>query len=799
MVLDGYIRVSQVAGRGGEQFISPSVQREEIEAWTSSNGAVIGEIFEELDESGGRADRPLLEQAIGRVEGSESAGIIVAKLDRFGRSLLDGLSAIARIEEAGGTFISVQDGFDLGTSTGKLVLRILFSIGEWELERTRRNWDIARGRAVARGLFVFGSPPPGYRRGKDRRLRIERKEAPVMREVFERRLRGESFDKIADFLNDSELKTKSGVPFGGFQVGLLIKTRAYRGEVHSGRHHNPNGHEAIVDSNTWEACQSSPRVAGEWVQALLGGRIRCATCGRMMGAARESRHNRLTYYHCPGVKGQCHAPAHVRVDLIDPLVEEFMFRLCRRSRPTAVETAVLDCKTAVAGAEEKLAVYRDNPRLMRKLGPEAFEAGVGARQRLVDRKLLELARAKKALRVPRLDLEDLEGRWAELSWKDRCSAVGELIDCIVVGRGSAAVIDRAWVFRRGRGPRAYDEHGKTVEQFDPALENASRLAPVRRWPPKRIEKELRAFLGARLEWPSHAEFADAGYGRLETQVMAWGGPFYWGHKLGVRVQMHPVWNDQLLGDALAPLLEGRKVWPEAAEFQAAGMAPVWRAIRYRGGMERWAKDLGFEYRKKKINWTDEEIERELLDFVGGREELPTWSEFEEAGRLKLYLAIGRHGGLADWSRRIGVQRASRSTAAKRRARSFAAEETAQTRARSRTEAKGLGRVDEDQVRPASLEPLDRGLPTVGGAVVNDPEHAAGGGVGLFGHHLPNEPVKRFDPALGLRAPEHAAAAHVPGSQVGERPATLIGVLDSLATSEARGWRERLVNPPPRLD
>ena len=104
MLLDGYIRVSQVGGRHGARFISPSVQREEIEAWTSSHNAVLGEVFEELDESGGRADRPLLMQAIERVESGESDGMIVAKLDRFGRSVIDGLRSIARIEGAGRNF-----------------------------------------------------------------------------------------------------------------------------------------------------------------------------------------------------------------------------------------------------------------------------------------------------------------------------------------------------------------------------------------------------------------------------------------------------------------------------------------------------------------------------------------------------------------------------------------------------------------------------------------------------------------------------------------------------------------------
>ncbi len=97
MLIDGYVRVSRIGGRSGERFISPTYQRQQIEGWARLHGALIGQVFEELDESGGRADRPLLKEAVARVESGESNGIVVAKLDRFGRSLTHGLAAIERI------------------------------------------------------------------------------------------------------------------------------------------------------------------------------------------------------------------------------------------------------------------------------------------------------------------------------------------------------------------------------------------------------------------------------------------------------------------------------------------------------------------------------------------------------------------------------------------------------------------------------------------------------------------------------------------------------------------------------
>src|SRR5688572_2403673 len=155
--VDGYVRVSRVGKRRGPRFISPSVQREAIEQWAARQGFQLLEVFEELDESGARADRPLLEQAIRRIEAGASAGMAVWRVDRFGRSLSDGVQTIERIERiraVGGRFHSVQDGLDISTDAGRLVLRILLSVAEYQLDGMRAGWDAARERAIRRGMYL---------------------------------------------------------------------------------------------------------------------------------------------------------------------------------------------------------------------------------------------------------------------------------------------------------------------------------------------------------------------------------------------------------------------------------------------------------------------------------------------------------------------------------------------------------------------------------------------------------------------------------------------------------------------
>src|SRR5829696_7662080 len=79
-----------------------------------------------------------------------------------GARLIDALAAIERIERAGGIFVSVNDGLDLRTDTGRLVLRIMLSMAEYELDRIRGTWDAARAKAIERGVYMAPRAPTGY-------------------------------------------------------------------------------------------------------------------------------------------------------------------------------------------------------------------------------------------------------------------------------------------------------------------------------------------------------------------------------------------------------------------------------------------------------------------------------------------------------------------------------------------------------------------------------------------------------------------------------------------------------------
>jgi site-specific DNA recombinase len=315
MLVDGYVRVSQVGGRRGERFISATVQRERIEAWVTLHGAWLGEVFEELDESGGRRDRPLLLRAIRRVETGESRGIVVAKLDRFGRSLIDGLGAIERITAAGGTLVSVEDGFDLGTDTGRLVYRIMLSMAEWELDRVRANWLAARQKAVDRGVYP-GRPPTGYRRDRRGKLVGDPVLGPVVTRLFELRAEGMPVGTLADRLTQSGVATVRG--HRGWVLSTvrgILRNRIYLGELRYGGCFKPRAHAPLTDPATWARAQrpdERPKEHGHLAPVLLRGMVRCARCRRVMVSTRSQRGDRLYRCRAQSSSGRCPIPQWCR-------------------------------------------------------------------------------------------------------------------------------------------------------------------------------------------------------------------------------------------------------------------------------------------------------------------------------------------------------------------------------------------------------------------------------------------------------------------------------------------------------
>jgi DNA invertase Pin-like site-specific DNA recombinase len=671
MIVDGYVRVSQTRGRHGERFISPVVQREQIEGWARAHGAMVATVFEELDESGARADRPLLTTALERVERGVTQGLVVAKLDRFGRSLPDSLAAIARIRAAGGTFVSVQDGLDLSTDTGKLVLRIMLSMAEWELDRVRSQWIVAREQATARGVHMAGRPPTGYLRDADGRLTPDPAVAPHITELFERRARGETIYSLGKLLSERGIASAWGnTRWQSCSVRCIIRNRAYLGELRSGEFVNASAHLPLTTPSTWQAAQE-PRMVGRHSPhrhaTVLGGLVRCASCGHALHSCFEapSRH-RQRFYGCAGASaaGRCPSRAWISARLLEPFVEAAFFTHLRRRRPNARLAAL---RRDLEKAQVAIVRYRDEPRILATLGPERFADGLAKRIEVEQHILLsidaELARNAAVGRTA----EEWESLWPDLSVEERRDAMAEQIECVFVARGRRSVSDRVFICERGdqifRTPRG--KAATQIRSFDP---NEHRLIapasadPKPRWPTSRVRAELAAYLesGEEPDWPTEERFVEAGRGPLLREVVATGGPTRWCLELGLPAPRLALdyWTDERIRAELPRLLAGRTTFPSHREFTELGHQSLSRAMAHRGRGE-WAAEFGLRQRVSGSDrrWTEEVCRATIAEMCADRDTYPSRAEFLNAGLGGLFHAVAVYfDGHSQMAAELGVRR-----------------------------------------------------------------------------------------------------------------------------------------------
>jgi DNA invertase Pin-like site-specific DNA recombinase len=159
-----YLRVST-----GGQVDSTSIdtQREQCQALARAHGLVLVGEFVDAGVSGAAASRPALDELLAAAAAGEVEVVLVAKLDRLGRSLLHLLGLIEHLTALGLRVISASDSIDTRTPAGRMMLGLLGAFAEFERERLReRSVDGASRRALAGG-FVGSSPPFGYRPGPD--------------------------------------------------------------------------------------------------------------------------------------------------------------------------------------------------------------------------------------------------------------------------------------------------------------------------------------------------------------------------------------------------------------------------------------------------------------------------------------------------------------------------------------------------------------------------------------------------------------------------------------------------------
>ena len=305
-----------------QEFNSLDAQREAAEAYIASQKSegcvVLPDHYDDGGFSGGTMDRPALKRLLENIEDRHVDCVVVYKLDRLSRSLLDFTKIIEIFERQDVTFVSVTQQFNTTTSMGRLTLNILLSFAQFEREIIGERIRDKVAASKRKGKYMGGMPVLGYDVDRTaKKLIVNTKEAQLVRHIFKRFIQIGSATLLTKELNRQGHRTKewvtakgtthAGVAWNKMHLYRMFNNRLYVGEIAHHDQHYPGEHEAIVPRALFDQVQSileqNCRVRGNNARAktpaLLKGILKCGHCGGSMGPTFAKKNGKTyRYYLC---------------------------------------------------------------------------------------------------------------------------------------------------------------------------------------------------------------------------------------------------------------------------------------------------------------------------------------------------------------------------------------------------------------------------------------------------------------------------------------------------------------------
>lgn len=305
-----------------QEFNSLDAQREAGEAFVISQKhegwTAMPQRYDDGGFSGGNLERPALERLLEDVENHRVDCVVVYKVDRLSRSLLDFARIMEAFDRNGVSFCSVTQQFNTSTSMGRLVLNILLSFAQFEREIIGERIRDKVAAAKRKGKFTGGTPPLGYDVDSERTaLVVNPEEAKLVRHIFKRFAEIGSPLTVADELNKKGITTKAwltkngtfreGKPWNKMHIYRVLYNRTYLGEVIHKDKTYPGEHEAIITKDLWTRAHvvidDNRRHRSQHIRAkapaLLKGLIRCGACDKAMSPVSTGpAHKNYRYYTC---------------------------------------------------------------------------------------------------------------------------------------------------------------------------------------------------------------------------------------------------------------------------------------------------------------------------------------------------------------------------------------------------------------------------------------------------------------------------------------------------------------------
>ena len=263
-----YTRTSSEAGLE-QDFNSLHAQREACEAYIKSQKhegwRAVSIAYDDGGYSGGSLDRPAVQRLLADIHAKRIDVVVVYKVDRLTRSLMDFAKIVEVFDASGVSFVSVTQAFNTTSSMGRLTLNVLLSFAQFEREVTGERIRDKIAASKKKGLWMGGFVPFGYR-SKERTLIIYEDEAKTVRTIFNRYLELGSVRKLEGELVRGNLRTRAFTsatnktwgdrPFSRGHLYRILSNPVYAGKIAHRDQQFDGQHEAIIDPKTFAAVQA---------------------------------------------------------------------------------------------------------------------------------------------------------------------------------------------------------------------------------------------------------------------------------------------------------------------------------------------------------------------------------------------------------------------------------------------------------------------------------------------------------------------------------------------------------------
>lgn len=372
-----YTRVSSSEGLE-QEFTSLDNQRESAESYIQSQKSqgwlALPDRYDDGGYTGANTDRPALQKLIADIKENKINCVVVYKVDRLSRSLLDFSKLLEFFDQSKVTFVSVTQHFNTNSSMGRLTLNILLSFAQFEREIISERTRDKIGAAKKKGKWIGGCVPLGYDLNKEtHKLVVNPKEAALVKELFKLYLKERSLLSVVKIANGKGCRTKlrhladgkigGDVKFTTTSMLKILNNAHYIGKIKYQDALWPGEQKPILDDKTYmqvqEALHSHPAKykfrspTGKKI-ALLSRILRCSACNSSMYIAHSAKNRKVRYRHYVCINSKKRGPDAcptklVNADLMDAKVLECLRKAAKDHRldPKEWDTCNLEEKRTI--------------------------------------------------------------------------------------------------------------------------------------------------------------------------------------------------------------------------------------------------------------------------------------------------------------------------------------------------------------------------------------------------------------------------------------------------------------------